>query len=130
MIWVASTLAAILAPDRVSGSEHEHLPLAAITIWVWAAVASRYAAMTPVENARDWLLVVVLVWTTMAAAAALAPAMETGSDPTRIPIAALVAPPIASVVTWFLALSQSTQTPCAETPGTALVKPSSLSQSV
>jgi hypothetical protein len=35
--------------------------------------------------------------------------METGTDPTRIPIAALVAPPVAAVVTGFLALSQATR---------------------
>jgi hypothetical protein len=109
MIWVASALTAIAAPDMVSGSEHEHLPLAAITIWLWAAVASGYAAMAPVESARDWLLGVGLVWLTMAAAAVLAPVMETGTDPTRIPIAALVAPPVAAVVTGFLALSQVTR---------------------
>jgi len=92
----------------VSGSEHEHLPLAAITVWLWALVGSGYAVMTPVEQARDWLVAVALVWGSMVAAAVLAPVMETGSDPTRIPIAALVAPPVAAVVTGFLALSQAT----------------------
>ena len=37
-----------------------------------------------------------------AAAAVLAPVMVTGSGPTRIPVAALVAPPVAAVVTGFL----------------------------
>ena len=107
LIWVASALTAIATPDMVSGSEHEHLPIAAITVWLWAAVASGYAAMTPVTNARDWLVGVGLVWTAMTAAAVLAPVMETGSDPTQIPIAALVAPPVAAVVTGFLALAQA-----------------------
>jgi len=108
MIWVAAAVTAIAAPDMVSGSEHEHLPLAAITVWLWALVGSGYAVMTPVEQARDWLVAVALVWGSMVAAAVLAPVMETGSDPTRIPIAALVAPPVAAVVTGFLALSQAT----------------------
>jgi hypothetical protein len=107
VIWVASAVTAIAAPDMVSGSEHEHLPLAAITIWLWTAVASGYAAMTPVADRRDWLVAVVLVWAAMAATAIAAPVMETGSDPTRIPIAALVAPPVAAVVTGFLALNQA-----------------------
>jgi hypothetical protein len=107
LIWAASALTAIAAPDMVSGSAHEHLPLAAITVWLWAAVATGYAAMTPVGNARDWLLGVGIVWAAMAAAAVFAPVMETGSDPTQIPIAALVAPPVAAAVTGFLALSQA-----------------------
>ena len=109
MIWVASALTAIATPDMVSGSAHEHLPIAAITVWLWAAVASGYAAMTPVTDARAWLVGVGLVWAAMTAAAVLAPVMETGSDPTQIPIAALVAPPVAAVVTGFLALSQATR---------------------
>jgi len=107
LIWVASALTAIATPDMVSGSEHEHLPIAAITVWLWAAVASGYAAMTPIANARDWLVGVGLVWAAMTAAAVFAPVMETGSDPTQIPIAALVAPPVAAVVTGFLALGQA-----------------------
>jgi hypothetical protein len=106
-IWAASALIAIAAPDMVSGSQHEHLPLAAVTIWLWAAVGSGYAAMTPVRDARDWLLGVGTVWAAAAATAVLAPVMETGSDPTRIPIAALVAPPVAAVVTGFLALAEA-----------------------
>jgi len=109
LIWVASALTAIATPDMVSGSEHEHLPIAAITVWLWAAVASGYAAMTPVTNARDWLVALGLVWAAMTAAAVFAPVMETGSDPTQIPIAALVAPPVAAVVTGFLALGQASR---------------------
>jgi hypothetical protein len=107
LIWAASALTAIATPDMVTGSEHEHLPIAAITVWLWAAVASGYAAMTPVVRARDWLLTVGVVWAAMAAAAVLSPVMETGTDPTQLPIAALVAPPVAAVVTGFLALSQA-----------------------
>jgi hypothetical protein len=46
-----------------------------------------------VRDQHAWLLGVGLVWAAAAAAAVLAPVMVTGSDPTRIPIAALVAPP-------------------------------------
>jgi hypothetical protein len=106
-IWAASAVTAIAAPDMVSGSQHEHLPPAALTVWLWAAVGSGYAAMTPVTDSRDWLVGVGLVWTMAAAAAVLAPVMVTGSDPTRIPVAALVAPPVAAVVTGFLALAQA-----------------------
>ncbi|RNM12755.1 hypothetical protein [Nocardioides pocheonensis] len=107
IIWAASAVIAIGAPDMVSGSQHEHLPIAAITVWLWAAVGSGYASMAPVHDARAWLWAVALVWGATAVATVLAPEMVTGSDPTRIPIVALVAPPVAAVVTGFLALNQA-----------------------
>lgn len=107
IIWAASAIVAIGAPDMVSGSEHEHLPIAAITVWLWAAVGSGYASMAPVHDSRAWLWAVGLVWGATAVATVLAPEMVTGSDPTRIPIVALVAPPVAAVVTGFLALNQA-----------------------
>lgn len=107
VIWVASAVVAIGTPDLVSGSEQEHIPIAALTVWLWATVASGYAAMTPVSDRRDWLLTVLLVWAATAAVAVAAPEMVTGSDPTRIPLAALVTPPVAAVVTGFLALNQA-----------------------
>jgi hypothetical protein len=63
--------------------------------------------MTPADRPREWLVALGLVWGAMAAAAVLAPVMETGSDPTRIPIAALAAPPLACAVTGFLAIAQA-----------------------
>jgi hypothetical protein len=38
-IWVAVVVISVFAPDLVSGSEQEHLPVAALTTWfgaVWA----------------------------------------------------------------------------------------------
>jgi hypothetical protein len=39
-IWVAVLLLSLLAPDLVSGSEQEHLPVAAFTAWFWGAVGT------------------------------------------------------------------------------------------
>jgi len=39
-IWVAVLLVSILAPDLVSGSEQEHLPVAAFTTWFWGGVGT------------------------------------------------------------------------------------------
>jgi hypothetical protein len=39
-IWTAVVLISVLAPDLVSGSEQEHLPIAAFTTWLWGLVAT------------------------------------------------------------------------------------------
>jgi hypothetical protein len=39
-IWVAVLLLSLLAPDMVSGSEQDHLPLAAFTTWFWGGVGT------------------------------------------------------------------------------------------
>lgn len=39
-IWVAVLLLSLLAPDLVSGSEQEHLPVAAFTTWFWGGAGT------------------------------------------------------------------------------------------
>jgi hypothetical protein len=39
-IWVAVLLISLLAPDFVSGSEQEHLPIAAFTTWFWGGIGT------------------------------------------------------------------------------------------
>jgi hypothetical protein len=39
-IWVAVALITIFAPDMVSGSEQEHLRVAAFVTWIWGLVAT------------------------------------------------------------------------------------------
>jgi hypothetical protein len=48
--------------------------------------------------------IVATVWLVVAAASVFTPVMETGADPTRIPVAVLVAPEIGTVVTAFLCI--------------------------
>lgn len=107
-IWASTGVTSVLAPDLVSGSEQEHLPLALLTGWLWACVASLYALLTPRRESRaGWTVSVVLVWTASAVVAILAPVLVTGSDPTRLPLAVLVAPPAAAVATGVLSLLQA-----------------------
>jgi hypothetical protein len=107
-IWGCAVLLGVLAPDLVSGSEQEHLPLAMFTVWLWATAATAFAAMVPRHgNLFSWTAGVAVVWVVAALAAVLAPDMVTGSDPTSIPIAALVAPPVAAVVTGLLSLQEA-----------------------
>jgi hypothetical protein len=107
-IWTAVVLISILAPDMVSGSEQEHLPVAAFTAPLWGLVGTggflwamgklRGSALRrpiwiglTVATLTVWLLATILSITL--------PVVETGSDPTRLPIAAMVAPIAAAVLT-------------------------------
>lgn len=107
-IWTATAVCSVLAPDMVTGSEHQHLPFALMTAWVWACVGSIYALMTPQRGSRTaWTLSVVVAWALMALTTIFAPVMVTGTDPTSIPLAVMIAPPVAAVVTGMLSLRQA-----------------------
>ena len=107
-IWLAVTAISLLAPDMVTGSEQQHMPVAATTTWIWGSVATlavvrfwagpgRSAAQRALH--RPMAYAVAGVWTVAAFVAVLGPEMVTGSDPTRIPFAALFAPIAATVLT-------------------------------
>jgi len=115
-IWLATLAAALFSPDLITGSQHEHLPLAALLDWLWAAVASGYVVMSAREvraaNRADGipalLLSLVAVWTIMALASIFAGSMVTGTDPTQIPVVAIVVPLAAMAVTGFICLRAAT----------------------
>lgn len=104
-IVASAAFISLAAPDLVSGSQHEHLPLALMTVWLWAAVAITYALMTPrTADLTGWTVTVAALWALTALVAVLAPELVTGTDPTRIPLAAIIAPPVAAVITGMLSL--------------------------
>jgi hypothetical protein len=39
-IWIAVLLISLLAPDLVSGSEQQHLPVAAFATWFWGGIGT------------------------------------------------------------------------------------------
>ena len=107
-IWVAVTAISLFSPDMVSGSEQEHLPVAAFSTWIWGSVATlavvrfwsgpgRSAAQRALH--RPMAVAVAGVWAIAAAVAVFGPVMVTGSDPTRIPFGAMFAPMVATVLT-------------------------------
>ncbi len=107
-IWLAVLLISLFAPDLVSGSQQEHVALPAILTWIWGLIASRallgllMAQRAHPERARDLAIVVgivAVVWGVAAVVAIYAPQMLTGSDPTRLPLAAILAPIVAMVLT-------------------------------
>lgn len=115
-IWLATLLFSLFTPDLVSGSQQEHLPIAGLTAWLWAAAATGYVLMaTRVRDPNDdpsvWLgfeLSVVVIWAVVALTGIFAPELVTGTDPTRIPLAALVTPVAGLVATGFVALHVTT----------------------
>jgi len=109
-IWVAVLLISLFAPDLVSGSEQQHLPIAAFTTWFWGGVGTVVFLWTmgKVRGAASrrptWIglsVTTLAVWTVATILGIAAPVFVTGSDPTRIPVAAFVAPAVAATLTAF-----------------------------
>jgi cytosine/uracil/thiamine/allantoin permease len=107
-IWVAVLLISFFAPDMVSGSEQQHMPIAAFTTWFWGGVGTMVFLWTmgKVRGSATWrpiwigLSVTTLaVWTVATIVGIAAPVFVTGSDPTRIPVAAFFAPVVAAMLT-------------------------------
>jgi len=107
-IWVAVLLISLFAPDLVSGSEHEHLPIAAFTAWFWGGVGTLVFlwAMGHLRGDATWRptwiglsAVTLVLWGVAAILALTLPVAETGTDPTELPLAALLAPLAAALLT-------------------------------
>jgi hypothetical protein len=107
-IWVAVLLLSLLAPDLVSGSQQEHLPVAAFTTWFWGGVGTLVLlwAMVRLRGRARWqpiwigLSVATLgIWAVAVILGITLPVMVTGTDPTQIPFAAIFAPIAAAMLT-------------------------------
>jgi hypothetical protein len=106
-IWVAVVLTSILAPDMVAGSEHERMPIAAATCWLWGLMATIgfLWAMRWLRGGASrrpiWigLAVTLVLWLVATVLSITLPVVETGTDPTRLPIGAMVTPLAAAVLT-------------------------------
>ena len=107
-IWLAVVLISVFAPDLVSGSEQEHLPVAAFTTWFWGGMGTLVFlwAMGRLRGDGRWRstwiglsLVTVAIWALATVLAITLPVFVTGSDPTQIPFAAFFAPVAAVMLT-------------------------------
>ena len=115
-IWIAVTVISLFAPDMVTGSEHEHLAVAAFSTWLWGLVSTSAFVWSMGKLRGDatrrpiWLglaVATISVWLVAAILSISLPVVETGSDPTRIPIGAIVAPIAATVLTVVAGITTS-----------------------
>jgi hypothetical protein len=107
-IWVAVLLISLFSPDLVSGSEQEHLPVAAFTTWFWGGVGTLVFlwAMGRLRGDAAWRgtwiglsIATLALWSVGTILAIALPVFETGSDPTLLPVGALFVPPAAAMLT-------------------------------
>jgi hypothetical protein len=110
-LWVSVAAISVFAPDLISGTEQEHVPIAAITTWFWGTVATGFvlfatAFPTHDQTVRWGLTIVVLgIWGAVAAASIFAPSIVSGTDPATVPIAALIGPVAGAIATGFACLA-------------------------
>jgi hypothetical protein len=109
-VWVSVCRASVFAPDLVSDAEQDHVPIAAMTMWLQGVFATAFLLMTGAMGRnvdgrwRALALMVGAIWTVVAAASIWAPNLVSGSDGTVVPLAALVAPVAATIATAFVCL--------------------------
>src|SRR6266496_4947837 len=51
-LWLAMALRSVFAPDLISDSQ-DHVPIVALTIWIWGAVATGFVLFGAAFPARD-----------------------------------------------------------------------------
>ena len=109
-IWMSVIFTSLFSPDLISGSNQEHLPLVLWTAWFWGLIANMFLFRLLKEQ-NDFSILklqigsVIILWTIVAMIGIFTPPFVTGSDPTSLPIASIVAPLIACILTagiWFL----------------------------
>jgi hypothetical protein len=110
-LWAAVAAISVFAPDLISGTEQEHVPIAAMTTWFWGTVATGFVLFATAFPTRDqtvrWGLTIVVlgIWGAVAVASIFAPTIVTGADPTTVPIAALFGPMAGAIATGFACLA-------------------------
>jgi Short C-terminal domain len=108
-VWLSVVLASIFAPAMVTGTQHDRLPIAGFEDWVFGAVATGAVIQAAMEglhagvSARPlWLVLgitVATVWVGVLLVSVFTPDFVTGTDPTRLPFAAMLSPIAGSVLT-------------------------------
>jgi hypothetical protein len=104
-IWASIALAAIFAPDLVTGTTQDHFPLALVVGALAGLVATGYVLRAMIRGVGDatrelvYALLNIAIWTAVALVAIYVPEMVTGTDPTRLPLAAIIAPIAGAILT-------------------------------
>jgi hypothetical protein len=108
-VWLSVGILSVFAPDLVTGSAQEHLPMAALSTWLWGGLATGLILLAGAVGGDDrggsmwstFAAIVVVMWAIVAAAGVWSPVMVTGTDPTHLPIVAFVAPIVGVIGTAF-----------------------------
>lgn len=108
-IWITVIVTSFFAPDMVTGSQQEHLKVPALINWLWGVLATM-ALLRALRYRREatrgaWILIgmsTVIVWLAVLIFSLWGPVIETGTDPTIIPLAAIIAPIAGMLLTRFL----------------------------
>jgi hypothetical protein len=107
-VWIAVGAMSIFAPDLISGTEQEHIPLAALLTWLWGGLATGLILLagavgeTSADRWRSVAIVIAVMWAVVAVAGIWSPVLETGTDPTRVPLAVIFAPVAGAIGTAFV----------------------------
>jgi hypothetical protein len=108
-IWVSVACLSIFAPDLVTGTQQDHIPIVALLAWIGGLSATKsVVAFSRRGSLGDrWMWVayttgVGVVWLAVALVGIFCPDMVTGTDPTRIPIAGILAPFVGAAVTGLI----------------------------
>jgi hypothetical protein len=107
-LWLAMALSSVFAPDLISDAQ-DHVPIVALTIWIWGAVATGFvlfgAAFPTGDRLARWGLPVAVlgIWGAVAMVSIFAPTIVSG-DGTIVPIAGLFAPVAGAIATGYACL--------------------------
>ncbi len=104
-IWIAVAFASTFSNDLIAGSDPVRIPVAAITCWFWGAVATGFILIVVLRKkpTNIWLtLSITGIWASVALTSIFSPDLVAGSDPTSIPIAAMISPMAGAIATGFL----------------------------
>ena len=110
VIWVSILVSGLFSPDLISGSNQQHLPLVLWTGWLWGLFASMFSLRLfrdqfEMNVLKFQTVAISVIWVIVALTSVFAPPLVTGSGPTYLPLAALIAPFIGSILTagvWFI----------------------------
>ena len=109
-LWLAMALSSLFAPDLIS-ADYDHVPIVAMTIWPWGAVATGFVLFGAAFPARDrmarWGLPVAVlgIWGAVALVSIFAPTIVVGGDGTIVPVAGLFSPVAGVVATGYACLA-------------------------
>jgi hypothetical protein len=104
-LWLAMALSSVFAPDLISDSQ-DHVPIVALTILIWGAVATGFVVFGPPSRPRPDGSVGPArgragIWGAVALVSIFAPTIVAGSDGTIIPVAGLFAPVAGAIATGY-----------------------------